>query len=98
MKALWNGEVIAESDETIEIEGNEYFPPSSLKREFFKDSTHTSVCPWKGLAHYYDVVVGDQKNPNASWYYPEPKHGSIEKVGKDFTSYVAFWNGVTVEE
>ncbi|MDB5265390.1 MAG: hypothetical protein JWM39_103 [Parcubacteria group bacterium] len=96
MKATWNNEVIAESDETIEIEGNQYFPPSSVKMELLEKTDHTSVCVWKGLAHYYTVVVNGERNENAAWYYPEPKDGSIEKVGKDFTNYVAFWNGVQV--
>jgi uncharacterized protein (DUF427 family) len=96
MKATWNNEVIAESDETIEIEGNQYFPPSSVKMELLEKTDHTSVCVWKGLAHYNTVVVNGERSENAAWYYPEPKDGSIEKVGKDFTNYVAFWNGVQV--
>lgn len=98
MKAIWNDTVIAESDSTIEIEGNQYFPPDSLKREFFEESKHTSTCIWKGLAHYYTVVVAGERNENAAWYYPVPKEGSVERVGKDFSNYVAFWNGVTVSE
>ncbi len=94
MKATWNNTVIAESDETIEIEGNQYFPPAAVKREYFEYSATTSVCPWKGLAHYYTVVVGGERNEDAAWYYPEPKDGSIEKVGHDFKGYVAFWKGV----
>lgn len=96
MKATWNNVVIAESDETIEIEGNQYFPPNSVKMDLLEKTDHTSVCVWKGLAHYYTVVVNSERNENAAWYYPEPKDGSIEKVGKDFTNYVAFWNGVEV--
>lgn len=96
MKATWNNTVIAESNKTIEIEGNQYFPSDSVKREFLEDSAHTSTCVWKGLAHYYTVVVNGERNENAAWYYPEPKDGSIEKVGEDFTNYIAFWNGVEV--
>jgi uncharacterized protein (DUF427 family) len=96
MKATWNNNVLAESNETIVIEGNQYFPPASVKKEYLVESTHTSVCPWKGLAHYYTVVAGGEQNENAAWYYPEPKEGSIERVSKDFTNYVAFWKGVEV--
>jgi uncharacterized protein (DUF427 family) len=96
MKATWNGEVIAESTDTIEIEGNQYFPAESVHKEFLEQSNHTSTCIWKGLAHYYTVVVNGQRNENAAWYYPVPKEGSVERVGKDFSNYVAFWNGVEV--
>jgi uncharacterized protein (DUF427 family) len=96
MKAVWNNTIIAESDETIEIEGNQYFPPDSIKIEYFTDSTHHTTCPWKGEASYYSVTVDGEINDNAAWYYPEPKDGSIQIVGKDFTNYIAFWNGVTV--
>jgi uncharacterized protein (DUF427 family) len=98
MKAIWNDTTIAEAnpDEVIRIEGNIYFPPDSIKREFFKDSYHHTTCPWKGDASYYDVVVDDKRNEFGAWYYPEPKDGAIERVGKDFTDYVAFWNGITV--
>jgi uncharacterized protein (DUF427 family) len=96
MKATWNGEVIAESTDTIEIEGNQYFPADSVHKEFLEPSDHTSTCVWKGLAHYYTVVVNGQRNENAAWYYPVPKEGSVERVGKDFSNYVAFWNGVEV--
>jgi uncharacterized protein (DUF427 family) len=98
MKAIWNGVVIAESDETISIENNEYFPPSSVEKQYFQPSTHTSTCIWKGLAHYYNVVVDGKHNENAAWYYPVPKAGSVDRVGQDFANYVAFWNGITVEE
>lgn len=96
MQALWNGEVIASSDETIVIEGNQYFPPTSVKAEFLQESDYTTECVWKGTAHYYDVVVGGETNENAAWYYPVPKDGSVERVGHDFTNYIAFWNGVIV--
>ena len=90
--AMWNGAVLAESDETIVVEGNHYFPPTSVNDEFFSDSDHHSVCPWKGTASYRDVVVDGQVNGDAAWYYPEPKAAAAEIAG-----YVAFWRGVTVE-
>ena len=93
MKATWNNEVIARSDKTVIIEGNHYFPPDSIKESFYKESDQTSVCPWKGVASYYDVVVGGQTNAGAAWYYPEPKDAA-----KEITGYIAFWNGVSVEE
>ena len=96
MKAIWNGKVIAESDDTIEIEGNQYFPLSSVAKELLEKTDHTTTCIWKGEAHYYDVVVDGKRNPNAAWYYPVPKEGSVDRVGKDFANYVAFWNGITV--
>ena len=100
MRALWNDQVIAEAstDKLIRIEGNWYFPPDSVKKEFFtKSDTHT-ICFWKGQASYYIINVAGEKNPDATWYYPEPKAGSIEKVGKDFSNYVAFWRGGEVKE
>jgi uncharacterized protein (DUF427 family) len=95
-KAVWNGHVLAESDQTIRIEGNQYFPPDSVNRELLKPSDLHTICPWKGEASYYDVVVGDEVNDDAAWYYPEPKDGSIKRVGQDFANYVAFWRGVEV--
>jgi len=91
-RATWNGAVLAETDDFETVEGNVYFPASSLNREHFRESAHTSVCGWKGTASYYDVVVGDQVNANAAWYYPEPKDAA-----KKIAGYVAFWNGVDVE-
>jgi len=96
MKAIWENQIIAESDETIVIEGNHYFPPLSVKKEYLEKSEHTSGCPWKGEAHYYDIVVDKKRNDNAAWYYPMPKEGSVESVGQDFANYIAFWNGVEV--
>jgi uncharacterized protein (DUF427 family) len=95
-KAVWNGHVLAESDQTIRIEGNQYFPPDSVNRELLKPSDLHTICPWKGEASYYDVVVSDEVNDDAAWYYPEPKDGSIKRVGQDFANYVAFWRGVEV--
>ncbi len=96
MKATWNGKTIAESDATIEIEHNQYFQADSVNREYLEESPLTTLCPWKGEAHYYTLAVDGEKNENAAWYYPVPKEGSVEKVGKDFTNYVAFWNGVEI--
>jgi uncharacterized protein (DUF427 family) len=98
MKAIWKNTVIAEAskEDLIRIEGNWYFPRSSVKQEHIKASDHHTVCPWKGEASYYDVVVGGDVNEFGAWYYPHPKSGSIERVKKDFTDYVAFWNGIEV--
>jgi len=100
MKAFWNNTLIAEApqDELIRIEGNWYFPHGSLKQEYFRPNDHHTICHWKGEANYYDVVVDGEVNESAAWYYPQPKNGSIERVGKDFTNYVAFWRGVRVGE
>ncbi len=98
VKAVWNGVVVAQSNETVEIEGNHYFPPSSIKKEYFKDSLETSICPWKGEAKYYDLVVNKNINSAAAWYYPQLKPDAIKKIGKDFTNYVAFWKGVEVKD
>lgn len=100
MKAIWNNTVIAEAakEELIRIEGNWYFAPEAMKQEYFHESDHHTTCHWKGEASYYDVVVDSQTNEFGAWYYPQPKEGSIERVGKDFTNYVAFWNGIEVSE
>ena len=91
MKAIWNGQVLAESDETVVVEGNHYFPPSTLNKDFFKDSDHESLCPWKGVASYYSLEVEGKVNPNAAWYYPTPSAAASEIEG-----YIAFWKGVEV--
>jgi uncharacterized protein (DUF427 family) len=91
-KALWNGAVIAESDRCVVVEGNQYFPPESVKREFLQASETHTVCPWKGTASYYNVVVDGQTNKDAAWYYPEPKPAAAQ-----IRDHVAFWHGVTVE-
>lgn len=102
MKAIWNGSVIAESNDTILIEGNQYFPEESINQKYLKESTLTTLCPWKGQANYYDIVVGEEENENAAWYYSQPKEGAIKIVADqndgrgDFTNYIAFWNGVEV--
>jgi uncharacterized protein (DUF427 family) len=92
MKAIWNGAVLAESDDTVVVEGNHYFPAGAVRREHFRDSDHHTVCGWKGTASYYDVVVDGQVNANAAWYYPEPKDAARQIAGR-----VAFWKGVRVE-
>lgn len=91
-KAVWNGAVIADSEDTVVVEGNHYFPPEALDRDLVRESDHTSVCGWKGTARYYDVVVDGRTNANAAWYYPVTKPEAAHVAGR-----VAFWNGVTVE-
>jgi len=91
VQAVWNGRIIAESDDTVVVEGNHYFPPSSIRAELFEAVDHTSVCPWKGTASYYDVVVDGERNAGAAWYYPAPKDAAAEIKDR-----VAFWRGVTV--
>ena len=91
MKAIWNGEVIAESDNTVVVEGNHYFPPDTVKKEFFKESTTNTVCPWKGKASYYSLDVNGADNTDAAWYYPVSSD-----LAKKIEGYVAFWKGVEV--
>lgn len=100
MKAAWNGKTLAEAekDALIYIEGNWYFPPEAVNREFFKPSSTQTTCPWKGEASYYTVSVDGQENADAAWYYHEPKASAVQTVKHDFTDYVAFWRGVTVGE
>ncbi|GIV62568.1 MAG: hypothetical protein KatS3mg044_1434 [Rhodothermaceae bacterium] len=93
MKALWNGAVLAESDDTVVVEGNHYFPPESIDRAYFEPSDTRTTCPWKGVAHYYTVVVNGQRNPDAAWYYPDPKPAAAQ-----IKDHVAFWRGVQVTE
>ena len=92
MKAIWNGAVLAESDKTIVVEGNHYFPPDSVNREYLQESSTHSTCPWKGQASYYSVVVDGQVNRDAAWYYPNPNPAAAQ-----IKDHVAFWRGVTVE-
>lgn len=92
MKAIWNDTVLAESNDTVLVEGNHYFPPDALRREHFVLSDRTSVCPWKGTARYYDVRVGEAVNPAAAWYYPDTKPEAEHIRGR-----VAFWKGVEVK-
>jgi uncharacterized protein (DUF427 family) len=89
--ATWNGAILAQSDNCIVVEGNQYFPPDSINREYFKESDTHSVCGWKGTASYYTIVVDGQENKDAAWYYPETK----EKA-KQIEGYIGFWKGVKV--
>ena len=91
MKAIWRDKVLAESDETVVVEGNHYFPPEAVKREFLRPSETHTRCPWKGEASYYDIVVDGETNKDAAWYYPEPKEAAQRITGR-----VAFWKGVEV--
>jgi uncharacterized protein (DUF427 family) len=91
-RASWKGAVLAESDRFEIVEGNVYFPPAALKREHFRSSETHTVCPWKGTASYYDVVVGDDVNKDAAWFYPTPKDAAAQ-----IKDHVAFWHGVTVD-
>jgi uncharacterized protein (DUF427 family) len=91
-RAVWKGAVIAESPDTVQVEGNHYFPPDAVDLSLVRESATHTVCGWKGTASYYDVVVGDDVNADAAWYYPEPKSAAGEIAG-----YVAFWRGVAIE-
>ncbi|MEF2279229.1 DUF427 domain-containing protein [Deinococcus sp. YIM 134068] len=91
MKALWNGQVIAESDDTVVVEGNHYFPAASVNPAYLRPSATHTVCPWKGTASYHTLEVGGQTNPDAAWFYPEPKDAARQIGGR-----VAFWRGVRV--
>ncbi|MEZ4515525.1 MAG: DUF427 domain-containing protein [Chloroflexota bacterium] len=92
-KAVWNGVVLAESDHTEMVEGNHYFPPQSVHREFFRDSDRHTTCPWKGEASYYDIVVKDSNVENAAWYYPNPS-----SAASNIKDHVAFYGMVTIEK
>jgi uncharacterized protein (DUF427 family) len=91
-KAVWNGQLLAESDKCEMVEGNHYFPPEAVKKEFLQPSDTHTTCGWKGIASYHDVAVGGQVNKDAAWYYPDPK-----PAAKNIAGYVAFWKGVKVE-
>lgn len=91
-KAIWEGVVLAESTHTVIVEGNHYFPPHALRRDYFKPSDKTTVCAWKGVAHYYHLEVNGKTNSDAAWYYPEPKAAAHQ-----IKDHVAFWKGVRVE-
>ncbi|MDX2005758.1 MAG: DUF427 domain-containing protein [Meiothermus sp.] len=93
MKAIWNGQVIAQSSDTVVVEGNHYFPLESVRPEFLRDSQTHTTCPWKGLASYYSLEVDGRLNKDAAWYYPEPK-----EAAKQISGRVAFWKGVQVVE
>jgi len=93
MKAIWNDTLLAESDDTIVIEGNHYFPPSAIKEDYFHETDTHSVCPWKGTASYYTIKVNGDENKDAAWFYPEAK-----EMAKNIENYVAFWKGVEVSK
>ena len=93
VRAIWNDAVLAESSQTIVVEGNHYFPPESVRHEYLRDSTLTTVCGWKGTARYYDLIVGEKTNPGAAWYYPDPM-----EAAKPIQGRIAFWKGVVVRE
>lgn len=92
VRAVWNGKVLAESGRTVVVEGNHYFPPEAVNREFFAPSQTHTTCPWKGEASYYTVQVDGAENADAAWYYPEPKQAAA-----NIRDHIAFWRGVTVE-
>ncbi len=92
-KAIWNGATLAESDDTVVVEGNHYFPPEAIDRRYFKESSTHTVCPWKGEASYYTAEVDGQTNQDAAWYYP-----TTREAAKGIEGRVAFWKGVKVEE
>jgi uncharacterized protein (DUF427 family) len=91
-KAIWNGQVVAQSDKFETVEGNIYFPPDALNRQYFAPSDTTTICSWKGTAHYYTLMVEGKENKDAAWYYPEPK-----TAAQNIKDHVAFWHGVKVE-
>lgn len=93
MKAIWNGEILAESNDTTVVENNHYFPPNSVNKDFFSTSETKTICPWKGTASYYNITVDGKENSDAAWYYPDPKNAAEEIRDK-----VAFWKGVQVTE
>lgn len=92
IQAVWNGAVLAAAEHTVKLEGNDYFPVESVRREFLTESSTTTVCPWKGTANYYSVTVGGKVNPDAVWYYPTPSARAQE-----ITNHVAFWKGVQIQ-
>ena len=92
MKAVWNGVVVAESDHTVVVEGNHYFPENTLHREHFAFSNHKTTCAWKGQASYLSLLVNGEMNTDAAWYYPDPK-----PEAENITGHVAFWKGVKIE-
>ena len=93
MKAIWNNVILAESNKTIVVENNHYFPPNSVNQEYLRKSDYQTTCPWKGNANYYDVVVNEKVNKDAAWYYPVPK-----KAAERIKNHVAFWKGVEITE
>ncbi len=93
MKAIWNDEIIAESNNTIILEGNHYFPEDSVRKEYLKESSTHTTCPWKGEASYYSIKINDSINEDAAWYYPQPSD-----LAKQIKNYIAFWKGVEVRK
>ncbi|BAO76013.1 DUF427 domain-containing protein [Winogradskyella sp. PG-2] len=93
MKAIWNNQIIAESNDTIVIEGNHYFPHDSINKEFFKPSETHTVCSWKGTASYYTISIDGKQNTDAAWFYPE-----VSELAKGIKNYVAFWRGVQIKD
>ena len=93
MKAIWNQQLIAESDDTVVVEGNHYFPADSVQREVLQDSATTTICPWKGTANYYTLMVDGQSNLDAAWFYADPKPAADQVRGR-----IAFWKGVQISE
>lgn len=91
MKAIWNGKIIAESNKTIGIENNRYFPADSANKEYLENSDNHTTCPWKGEASYFNIIVDGKTNPNAAWYYPNPK-----TAAKEIKNYIAYWKGVEI--
>lgn len=100
IKAIWKNTTIAEADKDnlVRIEGNWYFPPESIKKEYFSNSDHKTTCFWKGESSYYDIHVNGEINEFGAFYYPTPMDGAVKRVKQDFANYVAFWNGVEVTE
>ena len=93
MRAIWNGKLIADSDETVVVEGNHYFPVNSIEQKFFRESSTRTTCSWKGIANYYDVVVDENVNKDAAWYYPVAK-----QAAKSIEGRIAFWRGIEVKD
>ena len=91
-KAYWSGKLVAESDHCVVVEGNQYFPAEAVNKEFLRPRSHTTVCPWKGTAHYYHLEVEGMRNENAAWYYPDPSDAAQKIRGR-----IAFWKGVRIE-
>ena len=91
MKAVWNNKVIAESDQTVVVESNHYFPPDAVRKEFFSSSSKHTTCPWKGEASYYNIEVDGKKNGDAAWFYPQPKEAAV-----NIKDHIAFWKGVEI--
>lgn len=90
-KAVWNGVILAESEKTIVVEGNHYFPYHTIRQEYFQPNSSHTICPWKGIASYYDIVVNGQINRGGAWYYPDPKPAALS-----IKDHIAFWKGIRI--